>query len=495
MRRLTWQGVGRGMLVLFGTLIALAGAALGSGEPATLTSWTVPTPGSTPGGIVVADGIVYFTEARANKLGRLDPATNLIAEWDVGLGPERLVIGPEGGVYFTERWASNIGRILPGGDFYTSETAGAAGSEPLGLLADLSGTPSLWYTEREASKVGRVALGGLLFDVLQGRTPTLQPVGPATAALPPATTTITPHVTPGNPLLPPGIAVAPRTASGPYTEWTFPSDSMHLRDLAFAPSGSVFVSTETRSILELSPSTDTVLFHDLPITSSSIRLALDSSGRVWFTESWNGKIGRLDPTTGEVAEWAVSGSQPLAIAVAADDTVWYTDRVRSRIAHLDPATNVLTEYPLFPNSNPVDLVLDALNQVWFTTEANWIGRLAIEPTLALPHFADAIFGIHVTAVSTAGARVTVNYLYSGSHGLPVFVGGLPVVGGVQSTGFGYVPQVIATAGSGNVTFDVSYLATGCMTTDGFEVYLYDAGRSTFLVYQISMPMRWGPCSP
>jgi hypothetical protein len=34
-----------------------------------------------------------------------------------------------------------------------------------------------------------------------------------------------------------------------------------------------------------------------------------------------------------------------------------------------------------------------------------------------------------------------------------------------------------------------------MTTDGFEVYLYDAGRSTFLVYQISMQMRWGPCSP
>ncbi|MDD5263207.1 MAG: hypothetical protein PHU43_00005, partial [Candidatus Bipolaricaulis sp.] len=183
MTRSESRDVGRGILVLFGTLIALAGTVLGSGEPATLTSWTVPTPGSTPGGIVVADGMVYFTEAHGNMLGRLDPATNLITEWDVGLGPERLAIGPEGGVYFTERWADRIGRILPGGDFYTSEAAAAAGSEPLGLVVDLSGPPSLWYTEREASKVGRVALGGLLFDVLQGRTPTLQPVGPATAAL------------------------------------------------------------------------------------------------------------------------------------------------------------------------------------------------------------------------------------------------------------------------------------------------------------------------
>ncbi len=495
MPRLELRNVGRTALVLFGTAIAFAGATLGSGEPATLTSWTVPTPGSTPGGIVVADGSVYFAEAHGNKLARLDPATNLFTEWDVGLGPERLVIGPEGGIYFTERWADQIGRILPGGDFYTSESVGTAGSEPLGLVIDPSGSPSLWYTERGASKVGRVTLGGLLFDVLQGRIPAVQPVIPATAALPPTTTTLTPYVTPGNPFLPPGIAVAPRTTSGPFAEWSFPSDSMHPRDLTFAPSGSIFVSTETRSILELSPSSNTVLFHDLPITSSSSRLAIDSSGRVWFTESWNGKVGRLNPTTGEVAEWAMPGSQPLAIAVAADDTVWYTDRVRSRIAHLDPAAGVLTEYPLSPGSNPVDIVLGSLDQIWFTTEANWVGRLRIEPTLALPHFADAIFGIHVTAVSTTGARVTVNYLYSGSHGLPVFAGGLPVVGGIQSTAFGYVPTVIATAGSGNISFDISYLGTGCTTTDGIEVYLYDAGRATFLVYQVSMQMRWGSCSP
>ena len=493
MRRVKRQIVGRASFLLVGILVALGCATLGSGEPATLTSWQVPTAGSTPGGILVADGIVYFTEAHANKIGRLDSATNLITEWDAGQGPERIVLGPAGGVYFTERWADHIGRILPSGNYYTSESSGASASEPVGLVADLSGVPSLWYTERGVSKVGQLTLGGLLFDVLQVRVPATQVVSPATAALAPTTVTVTPQVTAGNPMLPPGVAVAPRTSSGPFTEWTMSGGFMQLRDLALAPSGSMFISTETRSILEFNPSADTVLFHDLPSHSLSLRLALDASGRVWFTESRNEKIGRLDPTSGDVVEWAVTGSQPLAITVAADGTVWYSDRERDKIAHLDPATGSLTEYPLAANANPTDIVLDVSGQVWFTTEQNWIGRLALAPVLGPPPVADAITGVHVTSLSSTQISVTVDYVYSGSHGVPVYVGGLPTVGGAESGSFGYVPEVIPTTGAGSVSFDVSYLGTGCTTTDGMDVYIYDATRSTFLFFQAAIAMSWGPC--
>ncbi len=495
MRGIKRRSVGRAAFLLVGVLVALGSATLGSGGPATLTTWAVPTPDSTPGGILVGDGIVYFTEAHANKIARLDPATNLLTEWDVGQGPERLVLGPAGGVYFTERWADRIGRILPAGNFYTSESSGATASEPVGLVADLSGTPSLWYTERGASKIGQLTLGGLLFDVLQGRVPATQIVSPTTAVLIPTTASVVPQVTPGNPMLPPGIAVAPRTSSGPLTEWAISGGFMQLRDLVLAPSGSLFVSTETRSILEFSPSTDTVLFHDLPSRSLSLRLALDASGRVWFTESRNEKIGRLDPTTGEVVEWAVTGSQPLTIAVAADGTVWYSDRERDKIAQLDPVTGSLTEYPLAAHASPVDITFDASGQLWFTTEQNWIGRLAVGPVLGPPPLADAITDVHVTSLSPTQIRVTVEYVYSGSHGVPVYVGGLPTVGGTESGSFGYVPEAIPSAGSGSVSFDISLVSSGCPTTDGIDVYIYGADRSTFLFFQSAIPLNWGPCGP
>jgi streptogramin lyase len=496
MRRIQVVGrAGVGAAVALGLFLACSATLWASGEPATLTSWQVPTSSSTPAGILVADGVVYVAEAHANKLARLDPSANTFTEWDVGQGPERVALGPASGIYFTERWADHIGRILPGGSFYTSESSGAAGSEPIGLVADLAGVPSLWYTERGVSKIAQLTLGGLLFDVLQVRVPATQVASPATTALTPGTTVVSPTVTPGNPALPPGIALAARTSSGPLTEWTVSGGFMQLRDLVLTPSGTFFVSTETRSILELDPSADTVLFHDLPTGSMSLRLALDAAGRVWFTESRNEKVGRLDPATGEVVEWRVTGSQPLAIAVATDGTVWYSDRERDKIAHLDPATGDLTEYALGSNANPTDVFLDASGDVWFSTEQNWIGRLAVGPVLGTPPLPDAITAVHVSSLSSTEARVTVDFTYSGSHGVPVFVGGLPTVGGVESASFGYVPEAIAAAGAGSVSFTVTYLGAGCTSTDGFDVYIYDATRSTFLFYPAALPMTWGSCGP
>jgi hypothetical protein len=107
----------------------------------------VPTASATPSGLVADSGVIYFGEAHANKLGRLDPATNLVTEWDVGQGPERLALGAAGAVYFTERWADRIGRILPSGNYYTSETSGAAAPEPVGLVGFAPCTRR-WYTER-----------------------------------------------------------------------------------------------------------------------------------------------------------------------------------------------------------------------------------------------------------------------------------------------------------------------------------------------------------
>ena len=476
-------------------IIACGGLALGSGEPGTLTSWIVPTGASTPSGILAADGVVYFGESNANRLGRLDPATDVVTEWSVGQGPQELAMGPAGGVYFTERWGDHIGRVLPSGNYYTSETAGASGSQPTGIDCDLIGMGALWYTQREAGKLTRLSLGGLLFDVLMFQAPMTRTVSPSSTPLSPTTLTVAPRVTPGNPLLPPGIALAPHTTSGPYVDYEIGGTSTHLRDLAIAPDGTIFVSTETRSLRQFNPSSITILYHDLPSDSASYYVDVDDAGGVWFTESANGRIGRLDPSSGDVVEWTVPGAQTLGIVAAPDGTVWFTDRVGSRIGHLDPAMGEVTLYPLAAGSGPTDITLDAAGDVWFVAEANWVGRLTLSGVLGMPPLPDGIWAVSVAKLSDTQALVTVDYTYSGSAGLPVFLGGLPTVGGEEAFDFGYSPTRIEAAGSGSASFNLSFTGTACRTTDGIKVYLYGSDRVPFAAYAQVIPLQWGPCGP
>ena len=485
---------------LLGIWLSLGVASFASGKPGTLTTWPVPTANSVPNGLVVTEGGVYFTEAVGNKIASLDPTANSIREWDVGQGPYSLVAGPAGALYFTERNGDRIGCLASGGSYYSTESVGASGAEPLGLSLGLPGDNALWFVERGLGSVARLALGGLLFDVLQPRIPAVHAVSPTTTSLTPTTTTVVPHVTPGNPMLPPAIALAARGGSSPYALWTIPTSAYNLRDLVLAPGGNVFLSTETASILELAPDSNSVLFHDLPTGSVSLKLALDTSGRVWFTESRSDRIGRLDPSTGEVVEWPVpAGGQPFGIVLASDGTVWFAERERNQIGHLEPATNTLTEYPLPSNTYPVEVALDSSGQVWFTAErSNRIGRLAIGPTLGLPPLLvlDAITGVHVTFVSTTQARVTVDYLYSGGHGLPVYVGAFATRAGAQDAAFGFVPETIPTAGTGSVTVGLSYMGAGCDVTDGIQVFLHDAtAGATFLTADIAYAANWGTCGP
>lgn len=475
--------------------VACGGLAWASGEPGTLTSWTVPTASSTPSGILATDGVVYFGESNGDKLGRLDPATDVVTEWSVGNGPQELALGPAGGVYFTERWGDRIGRIMPGGGFYTSESAGASGAQPSGIACDLTGVGTLWYTQRGTGKLTRLTLGGLLFDVLMVQLPTTRTASSSTAALSPTTLTIAPRITPGNPFLPPGIAIAPSTTMGPYVEYTLGDSSTPLRDLAIAPDGAIYVSTEARSIRQFNPSTITILYHDLPADSAAYWVDVDDAGRVWFTESSLAKVGRLDPATGDVVEWTIPGSQTLGIVAAPDGTVWFTDRDGDRVGHLDPSTNAVTLYPLAAGASPTDVTLDATGDVWFVTEANWVGRLSLGPVLGTPPLPDAIWGVSVAKVSDTEAMVTVNYTYSGSQGLPVFVGGLPTVGGAQSTAFSYGPARIDAVGAGAVSFSLSAVNAACRTTDGLKAYIYSSGGVLFADYDATMTVQWGACGP
>jgi len=93
------------------------GAVLISG-PATVTikEWLAPTLGSRPhDSHAAADGSIWWTGQYASKLGRLDPRTGQIREFDVPANsqPHGLAEDPQGNIWYTGIQKGVIGRLDP----------------------------------------------------------------------------------------------------------------------------------------------------------------------------------------------------------------------------------------------------------------------------------------------------------------------------------------------------------------------------------------------
>ena len=80
------------------------------------------------------------------------------------------------------------------------------------------------------------------------------------------------------------------------------------------------------------------------------RLAITSDYVVWYTDFARGFLGRLDPATGQVAEWqSPSGpkSEPYGI-VAAKGALWYSESNTkpNTIVRFDPSTEKLQSWAI-----------------------------------------------------------------------------------------------------------------------------------------------------
>ncbi len=149
------------------------GAAIGRITPSgTITEFPLPTEGAIPDGITVGpDNWIWFTESQSSsgRLGRLNPLApdpgSTVEELPVlnptNAGPTFLVTGPDGNLWFTERRASRIGRYNP----VTRQLAEfqlAGNPRLIGITVgpDLN----IWFTEQFHNKIGRITLDGIITE-------------------------------------------------------------------------------------------------------------------------------------------------------------------------------------------------------------------------------------------------------------------------------------------------------------------------------------------
>ena len=93
-------------------------------------------------------------------------------------------------------------------------------------------------------------------------------------------------------------------------------------------------------------------------------IAAGPNGNLWFTERGNGRIGKLDPRTGAITEYAAGCTWPSNIALGSDGNLWYTcsdGGLVGRITPLGGATTFATQA-----AAPGDILSGPDGNLWFT---------------------------------------------------------------------------------------------------------------------------------
>jgi copper transport protein len=130
------------------------------------------------------------------------------------------------------------------------------------------------------------------------------------------------------------------------------------------------VGGQSNSIVRLSPSAGNFTVFEIPTPDSlPTSVAVDSQGYVWFTESI-GKVGRLDPVSGNITEYQPSGSsivEPTAILPDPENfNVYISEHEGKAISVLDPMLNLFYRYAAVnPDGLPFGMALDTYGNVWF----------------------------------------------------------------------------------------------------------------------------------
>lgn len=102
-------------------------------------------------------------------------------------------------------------------------------------------------------------------------------------------------------------------------------------------------------------------------------------GSIWWVGQWLDILGRIDPETGAMEEFALpAGARPHSVNIGPDGAAWYTGNRNATIGRFDPVSGEITEYPMPDEAarDPHTAEFNAKGILWFSLQgSNMIGRL------------------------------------------------------------------------------------------------------------------------
>jgi virginiamycin B lyase len=310
-------------------LLAFAPPAYAEPRSLELREWPVEWQGRPRDPDVAADGRVWFVGQTGNYIAVFDPRGETFRRYELEERtlPHNLVVGRDGGIWYAGNGNARIGRLDPAtGESRIFPMPDPAARDPHTLLEARDG--SIWFTVQIGGFIGRL-------DTKTGEA-RLVKAGPE--------------------------------RSRPY-------------GIDFDSRGRAWVNLfGTHLIAVVDPATFTVREVATPRESARTRrIAVTADDAVWYVDYAGGRLGRIDPGSGEIREWIVPGgeiAQPYALVADDRGRLWFseTNPAAPRLVGFDPKRGEFLA-PTPVSAGIRHMVFHAPTRaLWFGTDANNIGR-------------------------------------------------------------------------------------------------------------------------
>jgi virginiamycin B lyase len=270
----------------------------------TFTEWVMPTLGQRARDPMQAeDGAVWWAGQFANLIGRFDPKTGEKREYalpEMSM-PHTVELDNKGRPWYTGNKNGTVGRVEPDtGKVTAYKMPDPAAKDPHTMKFDKNNI--MWFSLQQSNMIGRL--------------------DPETGEI--------------------KLVTAPAPRSLPY-------------GVKIDADGVPWVACNGRNcLLKVDPATMALTEVKLPEGSTVRRLDIAADGMIWYVNSSLGRLGRLNPKTGEIKEWpSPSGpkSHPYAIVVV-DGIVWYNESFQrpDTLVRFDPKTETFQSWAI-PSGN------------------------------------------------------------------------------------------------------------------------------------------------
>lgn len=154
-----------------------------------------------------------------------------------------------------------------------------------------------------------------------------------------------------------------------FEEWVTPTLGQRTRDPVEAPDGSIWWAGQFANLIgRLDPATGAMQEYALPAGALPHTVTPDAAGGIWYTGNKNGTMGRLDPRTGAITVYPMpdpAAKDPHTAELDRDGIVWFTLQQSNMVGRLDPATGAVRLVTLpTPDSRPYGIKVAADGQLW-----------------------------------------------------------------------------------------------------------------------------------
>jgi virginiamycin B lyase len=161
----------------------------------------------------------------------------------------------------------------------------------------------------------------------------------------------------------------PGNASISFKEWTVPTLGQRSRDPVQAPDGSIWWAGQWGNLIgRIDPKSGDMKEYALPENAMPHSVTLDPQANVWYTGNKNGTVGKLDPHTGKITEYKMpdpTATDPHTAIFDRKGTMWFTLQHSNQVGQLHPDTGDIKLVTLpTPKSRPYGIKLDAHGALW-----------------------------------------------------------------------------------------------------------------------------------